>query len=87
MEGLEEVFNRSGFSRFINSSAGRIFRLLTGIAFLVVGYVYRDHVLGVLSMVWSILPLSAGGLDLCYISAVLGGPISGDKIRRKYNPD
>lgn len=87
MHGLEEVFNRSGFSRFINSSAGRIFRLVVGIAFLVVGYVYRDHVLGVLSMVWSILPLSAGGLDLCYISAVLGGPISGDKIRRKYNPD
>jgi hypothetical protein len=32
-------------------------------------------------MAWSALPLSAGALDLCYISAVLGGPISGAKIR------
>jgi len=34
--------------------------------------------------VWSIFPLSAGVLDICYISASLGGPISGAKIRSKY---
>jgi len=32
-------------------------------------------------MIRSIFPLSAGGLDWCYISAVLGGPLSGPKIR------
>jgi hypothetical protein len=84
MSSIEEVFNQSAFSRFINSSVGRIFRLVAGIGFLVVGYVYRDHLLGMLSMVWSILPLSAGALDLCYISALLGGAISGNKIRSKY---
>jgi hypothetical protein len=78
-----EAFNQSGFSKFINSAAGRIFRLLAGAAFLVVGYVYRDHALGVLSMVWSALPLSAGVFDMCYVSAVLGGPLSGAKIRSK----
>jgi hypothetical protein len=35
----------------------------------------------VVSLLWSALPLSAGALDLCYISAALGGPISGAKIR------
>ena len=50
MSSFEEVFNRSGFSRFINSSAGRIFRLVAGLAFLVVGFVYRHHTLGVLSI-------------------------------------
>jgi len=80
----EEAFNRSGFSRFLNSPAGRIFRVVAGLGFLVVGYVYRSHALGVLSMVWSIFPLSAGVLDICYISASLGGPISGAKIRSKY---
>lgn len=80
----EEAFNRSGFSRFLNSPAGRIFRLVAGIGFLVVGYVYRGHTLGVLSMVWSVLPLSAGALDICYVSALLGGPLSGAKIRSKY---
>ena len=83
MPKLEESFNRSGFSRFINSPVGRIFRFVAGIAFLVVGYVYRSHALGVVSMVWSIFPLSAGAFDLCFISALLGGPLSGAKIRSK----
>ena len=84
MPRFEEVFNRSGFSRFLNSPAGRIFRLVAGAGFLVVGYVYRGHALGVLSMAWSVLPLSAGALDIGYISALLGGPLSGAKIRAKY---
>jgi hypothetical protein len=79
-----KAFNQSGFSKFINSPAGRIFRFVVGIGFLVVGYVYRHHTLGVLSMVWSVFPLSAGALDMCYVSAVLGGPLSGAKIRSKH---
>ena len=79
-----EAFNRSGFSRFINSPAGRVFRIVAGLGFLVVGYIYRSHTLGVISMVWSIFPLSAGAFDLCFISALLGGPLSGAKIREKY---
>ncbi len=84
MRTLEELFNRSLFSRFLNSSEGRIFRLAAGLGFLIVGYVYRHHALGVLSMAWSVLPLSAGALDICYISALLGGPLSGAKIREKH---
>jgi hypothetical protein len=76
-----EAFNRSGFSRFINSPAGRVFRLVAGTGFLVVGYLFRDHPLGVISMVFSVLPLGAGALGICYFSAVLGGPLSGAKIR------
>jgi hypothetical protein len=79
-----ERFNQSPFSHFLNSPAGRVFRVVAGAAFLVVGYVFRTHPLGVLSMLWSILPLTAGGLDVCYISAVLGGPFSGARIRDKY---
>jgi hypothetical protein len=60
---------------------GRIFRLIAGTGFFVFGYVNRDHALGVLSMAWSALPLSAGALDICWISVVLGGPLSGSKIR------
>jgi hypothetical protein len=82
---MDESFNQSGFSKFLNSPPGRIFRLIAGIGFLLVGYVYRDHVLGVLSMVWGVLPLSAGAFDICYVSVALGGPLSGKKIRSKYN--
>jgi hypothetical protein len=76
-----ESFNRSGFSRFINSPGGRAFRLIAGLGFLVVGFLYRHHPLGIVSMLWSVLPLSAGAFDLCFLSAVLGGPLSGAKIR------
>ena len=79
---LHESFNQSGFSKFLNSVAGRIFRIVAGAGFLVVGYLYRDHLLGVLCIAWGVFPLSAGAFDICYISAVLGGPLSGAKIRR-----
>ena len=83
MQSVEEIFNRSGLSRFLNRPAGRIFRMVAGVGFLVVGFVYREYTLGVLSMIWGVFPLSAGALDICYISALLGGPISGGKIREK----
>ncbi len=79
-----ESFNRSGFSKFLNSPAGRVFRLVAGAGFLVVGYVYRSHTLGVFSMAWGALAMIAGGFDICFFSAVLGGPLSGPKIRSKY---
>ena len=87
MSGLATSFNQSGFSRFLNSPAGRIFRLVAGMGFLILGLVFRDHLLGVLSLVWSVLPLSAGAFDVCYISAALGGPLSGKRIRSTYQSD
>ena len=84
MPRLEESFNRSGFSRFLNSPSGRVFRLAAGLGFLAIGFMFRGHTLGVVSMVWGVFPLSAGALDICYISALLGGPLSGKKIRAKY---
>jgi len=80
----QEAFNRSRFSHFINSPRGRIFRVVAGTAFLIVGFVFRQHPLGVLSMLWSVLPLTAGLFDVCYISAALGGPFSGAIIRARY---
>ena len=60
-----------------------IFRLAAGIGFLLVGIVYREYTLGILSLIWGVFPLSAGALDICYISALLGGPLSGARIREK----
>ena len=79
----QETFNRSRFSHFLNSPPGRIFRVVAGVAFLIVGLVFRHHTLGVLSMLWGVLPLTAGFFDVCYISAALGGPFSGSIIRER----
>lgn len=78
---MGDAFNRTGLSRFLNGPAGRVFRVGAGLGFLALGYACRHHGLGVASMLWSVLPLTAGGLDVCYISAVLGGPLSGARIR------
>ncbi|HEU4783265.1 MAG TPA: hypothetical protein VFS83_07995 [Ktedonobacterales bacterium] len=86
MSSLAASFNQSGFSHFINSPSGRVFRIVAGLGFLILGLVFRDHLLGVLSLVWSVFPLSAGAFDICYISAALGGPISGKQIRGAYKP-
>ena len=84
MNGLAATFNVTGFSRFLNSPGGRLFRIVAGIGFLILGLVFRDHLLGVLSLAWSVFPLSAGAFDICYISAALGGPLSGKAIRSAY---
>ena len=84
MSGFATAFNQSGFSRFLNSPSGRVFRIVAGMGFLILGLVFRDHLLGVLSLIWSVFPLSAGAFDICYISAALGGPLAGKKIRSTY---
>jgi len=79
-----DTFNRSSFSHFLNSGSGRVFRLTAGAVFLVAGYLARAHTIGVLAMLWSFFPITAGGFDVCYISAALGGPFSGRTIRERY---
>lgn len=78
--GAADRFNETGFSRWINSGAGRAFRLAAGTAFLVTGFALRDSTLGIVLMAWSVVPLSAGAFNLCWISAVLGGPVRSREI-------
>lgn len=83
---LETSFNRSAFSRWINSPSGRVFRVVAGLAFLTTGIVYREHWWGIAALFWSVLPLTAGSGDVCYISKSLGGPLAGKDIRKLQAP-
>lgn len=74
---IAESFGRSGFAKFINSPAGRIARVVAGLILIVWGYIGG----GIVLIIIGLIPLAAGTLDLCLISALLGGPISGKKIR------
>lgn len=87
MSTLADAFNQSRFSRFLNSPLGRAFRIVAGTGFLVTGIIFRESPLGLLSLAWSVFPLSAGLFDVCYISAVLGGPFTGKRIRATCKPD
>ena len=75
--GIAESFGRSGFAKFINSPAGRIARIVVGLALIVWGYTSG----GIVLIIIGLIPLAAGALDLCLISALLGGPISGKSVR------
>lgn len=70
-------FNASSFGRWINSPAGRVFRLVAGSAFAILGFRNRRTASGKAALIWSVFPLSAGAFDLCWISAALGGPLRG----------
>ncbi len=82
MSSHGEQFNQSKLSRFLNSVNGRIFRIGAGLIFMIAGALLLNNVLGIIFILWSLFPLSAGSFDICYISAALGGPFSGNKIRK-----
>ena len=79
---IAESFGRSAFAQFVNSPAGRIARLVAGIGLIAWGYTLRDNSTGIILMVVGLVPLAAGAFDLCLISALLGGPIGGARIRK-----
>ncbi|KAE8764594.1 hypothetical protein [Georgenia thermotolerans] len=74
-------FNRSTFGRWLNGPSGRLFRVAAGSAFLVAGLRARGTAAGRAALLWSVFPLSAGTLDVCYISLSLGGPFRGAACR------
>ncbi|MHA6511989.1 hypothetical protein [Tessaracoccus sp. Z1128] len=76
-----DSLNRSPFGRWINSPAGRIFRTTAGTGFMVAGLIARRRAAGKASLAWGVLPLTAGLFDVCYMSAVLGGPLRGHDCR------
>ncbi len=78
---IAESFVHSGFARFINSPAGRITRIVAGIGLIGWGYTQLATGTGLALIVVGLVPLVAGAFDLCLISALLGGPISGKRIR------
>ncbi len=79
---LAESFGRSRFAQFINSPAGRLARVVAGIGLVAWGYTQRGTGTGLVFMAVGLVPLTAGAFNLCLISALLGGPISGARIAR-----
>ena len=78
---LAKRYNGSTFGRWIVSPPGRGFRLIAGSGFAVAGVLYRGTPAGKAALICGVLPLSAGGLDLCWISGALGGPLRGAACR------
>jgi len=65
----------------MNSSTGRVTRILVGLALIAWGYTQLGNPFGIILILVGLIPLSAGLFDFCFISALLGGPLSGSKVR------
>ena len=78
---LSQSFARSGFAKFINSLTGRVTRIIVGLALIIWGYTQLGQTSGIILILIGLIPLSAGLFDLCIISPLIGGPISGKKVR------
>jgi len=74
-------FAQSGFAQFMASPAGRILRIVAGLAFIAWGWPHRGETGGVVSLAVGVLGLATGTFDWCVISALLGGPFRGAGIR------
>jgi hypothetical protein len=79
---VAQRFATTGFARFINSPAGRGTRIVAGLAVFAWGYAQRASGVGLVLMALSLVPLVAGSLDWCLVSALLGGPIRGAEVRK-----
>lgn len=70
-----------GFFKFMASTAGRITRVVAGVALLVLGLVVMEGAAGYVVAVVALVPLLAGLFDFCVFSRLFGGPFKGSEIR------
>lgn len=69
------------FVSFMASSAGRVTRLVAGIALVVWGWFGLASTTGIIVAIVGLLPLIAGLFDFCVFAPLFGAPLSGPKIR------
>lgn len=78
---LARKFACTSFARFINSAIGRIVRVIAGTLLIAWGFTHLGQDSAYIFIIVGIVPFAAGALDLCLISPLLGGPITGKKVR------
>lgn len=76
------AFAESGFAQFIVSGKGRLLRIVVGLALIGWGWAASNLILAAVGLI----PLAAGVFDLCLLAPLLGGPVSGARIRAAGRP-
>jgi hypothetical protein len=69
------------FVKFMASPAGRITRIVAGIALIAWGLMGIQGVGGIIVAVVGLVPLLAGLFDFCVFAPLFGASMSGPKIR------
>ena len=74
-------FAASRLGQFLASSAGRLTRIVAGVALIAGGLLAVGGTAGIALAAIGLVPLLAGAFDVCLFSALFGGPFSGAAIR------
>ncbi len=69
------------FVSFMASTAGRLVRIVAGIALIAWGLLGLGGTTGMIVAIVGLLPLVAGLFDFCVFAPLFGAPLSGPKIR------
>ena len=70
-----------GFARFMSSTAGRLIRILAGIALILIGLLVVHGTLGIIIAIVGLVPLIAGLMNFCVFAPLFGGPFLGKEVR------
>lgn len=70
-----------GFAKFMAAWAGRIIRIVAGIALILVGLLSVHGVAGTILAVVGLVPLIAASFDVCLFAPLFGGPFLGKEVR------
>lgn len=70
-----------GFARFMSSMAGRIIRILAGIALIWLGLSVVGGMGGFVLAAVGLVPLVAGVFNFCVFAPLFGGPFLGKDVR------
>lgn len=75
-----------GFANFMSSGAGRVLRVVAGLAFILIGLILVEGTWGIVLAVVGLVPFLAGIFDVCVIGRLLlGTPFKGAEVRAKFN--
>jgi hypothetical protein len=65
----------------MSSTAGRLIRILAGIAFILTGMLNVQGTAGTVLVVIGLVPLIAGLFNFCVVAPLFGGPFLGKEVR------
>ena len=70
----------SGFARFMASPAGRLLRIVAGVAIIFLGWSLHSAT-GTIVMLVGLVPIAAGVFDFCLIAPLINAPFWGRQSR------
>lgn len=77
----------NAFFRFISSPAGRVTRIVAGLALILIGILVLKGIGGWILAIVGLVPLAAGLFDRCVFAPLFGLPFVGPSLRRALEAD